>query len=83
MSGQLGPSGVYEISDLSLFFSGTVSLTSSDANRKIELSINGGATFFQPQYDVDEADCIGLVIKAPITNIRFTGAPTDVWRSLV
>jgi hypothetical protein len=83
MSGIIDSSGVYVIGGLRAPYRGTVSLTSVAAGRKIELSINGGADYFVPQYDVEETGVIGLVIKAPITDIRFTGAEGDIWRSLV
>lgn len=83
MSGIIDSSGVYEIANLVAPFNGTVSLSSTALDRKIELSVNGGLDYFVPQYDIDEESVIGLVIKAPVTHIRFTGAEGDYWESLV
>lgn len=79
MIGLIDGSGKYEISNVGSSYHCTLSLTSSAPSRKIELSINDGADYFVPQYDVDETGVIGLAVRAPITNIRFTGAQGDEW----
>lgn len=81
--GVLNSSGVFEINGLNEPYRGTLSLTSSAPNRKIELSINGGVNYFTPQYDVDLAEIIGVAVFSPVTNIRFVGVEGDTWRSLV
>lgn len=77
--GPIDSSGV-KVCEAGATFRGTLSLTSSAANRAIELSINGGQDYFTPQLDVEEENNIGVVIKGGVTNIRFTGDEGDIWR---
>lgn len=57
----------------------TVSLVSSAAGRLIELSTDGGATYFTPTYDNTSATSISVGIFAPVSHARFTGVNGDVW----
>jgi len=57
----------------------TVSLISSAAGRLIELSTDGGATYFTPTYDNSSAGSISVSIFAPVSHARFTGINGDVW----
>ena len=57
----------------------TLVLTSSDASRAIQISIDGGTTFFTPVYDWSNATQLGVAIMAPITHVRFTGVAGDTW----
>lgn len=83
MSGIIDSSGEYVIGSIGVPYNGTASLTSTAANRKIEISVNGGLDYSTPEYDVEEPGVIGVVIKAFITDIKFTGEEGDVWMSLV
>lgn len=58
-----------------------VSLVSSAAGRKVRLSPNGGATFFDPVYDPDATSSanITVTIGAPVSHVEFTGIAGDVW----
>lgn len=82
MNGLLDSSGVFQRNNVGASYRCTLALTSQDAGRKIEISIDGGATWFVPQYDVEETGVIGVVIKAAVTNIKFTGAEGDKWGML-
>lgn len=57
----------------------TVSLVSSAAGRLIELSADGGATYFTPVYDNSSTGSISVAITAPVSHARFTGIAGDVW----
>lgn len=57
----------------------TVSLVSSAPGRLLELSVNGGATYFTPAYDETSAASISVGIFAPVSHVRFTGIAGDVW----
>lgn len=56
---------------------GHITLKSSAAGRLIELSTDGGTEYFTPAVDVQSATMQVLVVNAPITNIRITGAAGD------
>lgn len=56
----------------------TASLVSSSPNRLIELSTDGGATYFTPTYDNTSAGSISVGIFAPVSHVRFTGIAGDV-----
>ena len=55
------------------------SLNSSDPSRAIDLSVDGGLTYFTPVYDTVTASLLVVVVNAPITHIRATGAIGDVF----
>lgn len=57
----------------------TVSLVSSAAGRLIELSTDGGATYFTPTYDNTSVGGISVAVLAPVSHARFTGIAGDVW----
>lgn len=57
----------------------TVSLVSSAAGRLIELSTDGGATYFTPNYDNVSTGGISVAVLAPVSHVRFTGISGDVW----
>lgn len=56
---------------------GHITLKSSDATRKIELSTDNGVEYFTPAVDVQSATMQIVVVNAPITNIRITGVAGD------
>lgn len=58
---------------------GSITLKSSDAGRLIELSTDGGVEYFTPAVDVQSATMQILVVNAPITHIRLTGAANDIY----
>jgi hypothetical protein len=60
----------------------TVTLSSADGGRLIELSTNGGVAggWFTPTYDVTIAGMINIGLVSPVSHVRFTGAAADVWR---
>jgi hypothetical protein len=55
----------------------TFTLKSSDASRKLEVSTDGGTSYFEPPLDIEESSFIVLVIAAPITNVKATGVALD------
>lgn len=83
MNGTLDASGVFEQSGVSVRSTATISLKSSAANRAIEISTTGGEFFFTPEYDCDTPDGLAVVICAPITDFRITGAAGDYWEYLL
>lgn len=60
-------------------FPATSFLTSSDSSRKIEFSVDGGATYFTPTYDQTLTGQIVVAILSPISTVRFTGISGDKW----
>lgn len=79
MNGIIDSTGVYEVGNVGQSFRCTLALTSADAGRLIEISIDHGENWFVPQLDVEEPGVIGVVIKAAMTNYRFTGTEGDKW----
>jgi hypothetical protein len=57
----------------------SVTLKSSNATRKIELSTDDGLEYFIPQIDITTATMLVVVLNGPITNIRITGVVNDVF----
>lgn len=57
----------------------TVSLVSSAPGRLIELSADGGTTWFSPSIDATTANGISVGVFAPVSHARFTGATNDAW----
>lgn len=82
MQGEIDSSGEYVWNTVGHDLRATVSLTSAAVNRNIEISINEGQDWFVPQFDCDEAGCIGFVLDGPISGIRFTGDEGDTWMVL-
>lgn len=86
---QTGPALVGKLSDTSPYafrapmgvmqLPGQIVLKSVDAGRKIEISLDGGVEYFQPAYDKSTATMLSVVVNAPITNIRLTGAAADTY----
>ena len=59
-----------------LEFPVTVTLKSSEAGAKIELSVDG-VEFFEPEYDHNSATQKVVAIISPINFVKFTGAAGD------
>lgn len=59
----------------------TVTLTSTDAGRKIEVSTDG-TNFFQPTYDATVTAFINVVLRGSVRSIRLSGAVNDPWSVL-
>ena len=57
----------------------TITLESSYASRKIELSTNGGAEYFTPTPTVTSSTMQVVTVAYPITTVRITGQNADVW----
>lgn len=57
----------------------TITLKSADAARLIELSTDGGVEYFTPAIDQSSATMRVLVVTAPVSHVRFTGANADTW----
>lgn len=60
----------------------TINLTSTAVGRKIELSTDGGKSYFAPDLDSTTAESISCRLFAPVSNIKFTGATNDPWSVL-
>ena len=58
----------------------TVTLKSSAAGRKIELSTDGGTEYFTPAYDTTSATMLVVTLNANVSHVRFTGQANDAWR---
>lgn len=78
-TGVLPASGVDVVNTEFLPDSMTVSLASSSASRKIELSNDGGANYFTWPYDLSTTNMLLIIFKAKIGVIKFTGAPGDTY----
>jgi hypothetical protein len=59
----------------------TLSLTSTLAGRKIEISTDG-TNFTNPTPDASETAFLALGIRAPIAAVKFTGTAADAWSIL-
>ncbi len=57
----------------------TLILTSAAAGRLIQISADGGITYFTPALDYSSATQVVVAITSPITNVQFTGQSGDVW----
>lgn len=60
----------------------TINLTSKAAGRKIELSTDGGKSFFAPDLDNTSTESIACRLFAPVSCIKFTGTVNDEWSVL-
>lgn len=58
----------------------SLTLKSAAGGRKIEISTDGGSEYFTPVYDTNTATMLVVVVRAPISHVRFTGAVSDFWR---
>lgn len=50
-----------------------------DAGKKIELSVDGGTSYFLLSYATSHANQLLVSVTHPVTHIKFTGAIADVW----
>ena len=64
---------------LNMQLPGSITLKSADATRLIELSTDGGVEYFTPAVDVQSATMQIVVVNAPITHFRVTGAAADTY----
>lgn len=83
MKGTLDSTGVHTLDGYTNRSTVTVTLQSVAANRAIEVSTNGGDSFFTPVYDQELPGLLVVVIMAPVDAIRITGAEGDVWDLLL
>ena len=58
---------------------GSITLKSAAAGRLIELSTDGGVEYFVPPVDIQSGTMQIVVVNAPITNFRVTGAAADTY----
>ena len=79
--GVIPPAGFVEKSAMSFKIPFTISLSSADAGRKIELSTDG-INYFTPTYDATATGLISVGIFSPIRSIKVTGASGDKWGTL-
>ena len=64
---------------LTMQLPGSITLKSAAAGRLIELSTDRGVEYFTPAVDVQSATMQILVVNAPITHFRVTGAAADTY----
>ena len=64
---------------LTMQLPGSITIKSADASRLIELSTDGGTEYFVPPVDVQSATMQIVVVNAPITHFRVTGAAADTY----
>ncbi len=57
----------------------TITLHSTSATRKIEVSTNSGTDYFEPTKDIETAAFILTTIGLAITNIKITGSINDTF----
>lgn len=57
----------------------SITLKSSSGSRLIELSTDGGTEYFTPSVTTSSATMQIVVVTAPVSGVRFTGAENDVW----
>lgn len=55
----------------------TITLKSSAAGKALTISTDGGNEFFTPVIDTTTATMLVLIINAPVTHIKATGAIND------
>ncbi len=79
LSGVLPDGNPAAISVAALSAPATVYLNSSSGARKIEFSVDDGASFIQPTYDYSPAGQLVVFFSAPVSHVRFTGAAADTW----
>lgn len=80
-NGVIPAAGYYLSSGLDFDLPATITLTSSDAGRKIELSTDG-TNFFTPVYDATMTGMINVSISARVRVYKITGAVGDAWSVL-
>jgi hypothetical protein len=56
----------------------TITLQSTEVSRKIQISTDNGSNYFDPALDVTVTAEIILVLKAPATHVKVTGATADI-----
>ncbi|MDB5777595.1 MAG: hypothetical protein JWP38_3728 [Herbaspirillum sp.] len=57
----------------------TATLKSAAGGRAIQLSTDGGVEYFTPTVDTTSATMLIVIIGAPVSHIKFTGAAGDTW----
>ena len=58
----------------------TVSLTFATlSTQKIEVSTDGGTTYFEPAYAYTAATTKVITLGAPVSHIKFTGVAGNTW----
>lgn len=65
------------VGDGGLKYPMTITFRSAEATRKIELSTDGGIEFFQPILDVSTSTMQVVVVNAPLSRVKVTGAIGD------
>lgn len=78
--GTLASTNPFVVAAAEFYLPATITLTSADAGRKIELTTDG-TNWYQPTYDASPATFINVSIKSPIKAFRVTGAVNDTWNS--
>jgi hypothetical protein len=58
----------------------TITLSSTDATRKIEWSADGGTIYFEAVYNYNITDQLVFILANPITHIKFTGLSANAYR---
>jgi len=57
----------------------TATLVSSDGTAKIEISTNGGTTYFEPVYDSSSGAAKVVSLLGSVSHVKFTGIANDTW----
>lgn len=57
----------------------TITLKSTAAGRKIELSTDGGIEYFITTYDVNTATMLVISLSTPVTHVKVTGNINDTF----
>jgi hypothetical protein len=78
-NGLLPASGTVELSTGREYFPCTLTLSSPDVSRKIEISPDG-IEWLVPDYDMTTSSAIAVAIMASVVKVRFTGVAGDEWR---
>lgn len=78
VSGIIPPSGSIDIDVRSVWYPATISLVSSAAGRRVQLS-NDAETWFDGVFDLIADDQLAIVLAGPLRAVRLTGAAGDKW----
>ncbi len=57
----------------------TAWLDSTYASRAIQLSVDEGANFYTPAYDVSSTSQLAVSIASPVTHVQFIYQAGDTW----
>ncbi len=79
-TGIIPAGGVIAILASNMTFPATAVLNSSAGGRLIEVSADGGTIYQTPPVDMTVASQQIVSIKSPMSHVRFTGTPGDVWQ---